>query len=221
MKINEFYNFKDFQDDVGKIKEKLINAWDDFLFLVRIKKYDHSSPFDSHSSKELEKLKAKYYELAELCLNSTDSKVIDKIIKEHSKCITAETCETCLLIEDTKYSNPDFEYPWLILARNKYLSYMQHHKLYSLCCEWQEMNDGYIWNLISNSNLESKTRQLIIEHQEFMVGNGNGDRIPELYEEMLNHPNFTQKDLKNFLGNGWDFDEELNQMYENKYGSKE
>jgi hypothetical protein len=204
---------------VGKIKEKLINAWDDFLFLVRIKKYDHSSPFDSHSSKELEKLKAKYYELAELCLNSTDSKVIDKIIKEHSKCITAETCETCLLIEDTKYSNPDFEYPWLILARNKYLSYMQHHKLYSLCCEWQEMNDGYIWNLISNS--ESKTRQLIIEHQEFMVGNGNGDRIPELYEEMLNHPNFTQKDLKNFLGNGWDFDEELNQMYENKYGSKE
>jgi hypothetical protein len=207
--------------DAEKVKEKLLNAWDDFLFLVKIKKYDYSSPFDSYSTEELEKLKAKYYELEELCINSTDSKVIDKIIQEHSKCITAETCETCLLIEDTKYSNPDFEYPWLILARNKYLSYKQHHKLYFMCITWQEMTDSYIMNLILNSNLEAKTRQLIIEHPEFMVGHGNGHLLPELYEEMLNHPDFTQKDLKKFLDGGWDFTEELNQMYEKKYGSKE
>ena len=209
--------------DAEKVKEKLLNAWDDFLFLVKIKKYDYSSPFDSYSTEELEKLKAKCYELKELCINSTDLKVIDKIIKEHSKCITAEICEVCHFLEDD-ISNPDFDHPWLMLGTNKFLSYKQHSKLYSLCLGfWQGMANEYIFNLILHSNLKTETRQLVVEHHQSMVGSGYGDLIPELYEKMLNHPDFTQKDLKKFIDNGWEYvyAEELNQMYEKKYGSKE
>jgi hypothetical protein len=181
-----------------------------------------SSPFDSYSKEEIGNLKEKYYELEKLCLNTRDSKIIDKIIKEHKNCITSDLCINCELVEDYKYSNPGMKYPWMLLAQNKNLKYAQHKILYKLTFEWQGMNDDYIFNILENKNLDSNTRKLIIDHQDFMVGNGNGDSVPNLFEMLLTRPDFTKSELKLFLkdAEAWNYYDDLKQMFDDKFGAE-
>jgi hypothetical protein len=184
-----------------------------------------SSPFDSYSKEEIGNLKEKYYELEKLCLNTRDSKIIDKIIKEHKNCITSDLCINCELVEDYKYSNPGMKYPWMLLAQNENLTIKQITTIYNKSFEWQGMTFDFIFKLLDCNKLDKSKRNLILSHL-VELGFEEWELAEEIFEEILNHPDFTKRELETFLSdfeNNWgdmSVCEDLKQMFDDKFGAE-
>jgi len=220
-KLSQFWNGMKY--DFEKLSESFKNSLIDFLYLIKVKKYDSETLNEEITSSRSDELKKQYFELANLCISENNLETLDKIISNHRKCLAEYTCEICKFIQDWKYSNPEIEYPWLLLAQNPIMTYQLHEKLYSLTFNWQNMSDNYVMKLIKNSNLDIKTRSIFINHLEFIVGHGNSDLVPYIYKQMLQHPKFLREELELFLEQAkeYNFYKELYEMYRDKFLKEE
>lgn len=182
-------------------------------FIARRKRRKQGSPLKKYSDLQIENLREEVENLVDLCLASADKNVLNKIIDDHTECITGSgLCEKCNFL----YYETDEELPILILARNSNLEFKDHSKLYSITFNWQGMKCDYISNLLLNSQLEKRTRKLICKHFTELLA---FETLPDIYQVMLDHPDFEQPELKQLLKelDGYVFTEDMQLMYDSKF----
>lgn len=218
-KLNQFWNGLKY--DFKKLSERVNNLWVDFLFLIKIKKYDHSNSFDEYISSQLDEIIKQYYDLKYLCLHSVDLKELSQIIETHTKCIIEDLCMICEIAES---KIPNSMYPWLLLAQNPNMNFKLHEKLFSLIGAWQGMQSDYLFNLLENPKLDKKTRKIILEDTNLLVRQGvHEEDILQFFNKMLHHKSFQQDELHQFLieSDEYQFFDEMTKLFKLKFPKEE
>lgn len=169
--------------------------------------------FASDNDLQIDGIKKQAIELINISVNSADTKVLHKIIQDHTKCIKeANLCELCEYI----YDETEFDFPILTLARNPNLTFMEHYQCYLSMFDWQGLENDYIENLLLNPRLDKQTRELIIEHFTQLL---KFEMMPDIFQDILDHPDFKKSEIEFLLAklNGEIFSKDIQLMYQSKF----
>lgn len=126
-------------------------------------------------------------ELLVLAATSTSKKEIDRIIKDHSGCISSEECNRCKIISENAYESVVYA-----LAENPNLDAKQQKKVLDLA-----VNDQIVMHsLVRNPQASPETKSFLTQGEFWYEL--DDDAVTRIIEDMESNPSFTDSEIAEF-----------------------
>lgn len=143
---------------------------------------------DSNRASNNESLLKSSKELLELAATETSSKGIDKILKDHSGCITGEYCDRCKIIHEVLFEELIYE-----LAENPNLNDKQQETVLELAHDYQR-----VWtSFVSHPKISDEIRRQMTSGGEFWH-DMDDYQVTRVIEAMKANPRFTAAEIEEF-----------------------
>lgn len=143
---------------------------------------------DKNAKSNDEELLNSSKELLERAATESSSKAIDKILKEHSGCITGEGCAQCKIIDEVLYEELVYA-----LAENPNLNAKQQEAVLDLAHEYQRVWEAFL----RNPQISDDSRKQMTSGGEFWH-DMDEDEVTRVIEAMKANPRFTAAEIQEF-----------------------